>query len=253
MPNIMVLDTETTSLEKPFCYNLGYAIYNTDEAEYLDVQDFVIAQVWDNLPLFESAYYKEKRPLYVAAMRAHKAEKIKWGYAMQEMKRAIKKYNVTSCYAYNSPFDDKVITFNCDWYHCQNPLDNLPIFDIRGYAHQFICGTNDYKQYCEENQLFTDSGNYSTTAEAVTRYLMNDNTFNEEHIALSDSLIETDILNECRNRGAELATNYTVVRSFPRIVKHPFTIKVDKEVIYQGEYLKKYVRSDTYSFTTEEG
>ena len=28
--NIMVFDTETVSVNKPFCYNIGYVIYNTD-------------------------------------------------------------------------------------------------------------------------------------------------------------------------------------------------------------------------------
>ena len=28
--NIVVFDTETTSVEKPFCYNIGYVIYDTD-------------------------------------------------------------------------------------------------------------------------------------------------------------------------------------------------------------------------------
>ena len=136
--NYLVLDTETTNLEKCYCYNLGYTIISP-EGETLASRDFVITQIWDNLPLFASAYYADKRPIYVKAMRAHKAEKIKWGYAMQEMKRDIKKFNVSSCYAYNSPFDDKVIQFNCDWFHTQNAIETIPIFDIRGYAHHFIC------------------------------------------------------------------------------------------------------------------
>ena len=28
--NILVFDTETISVDKPFCYNIGYAIYDTD-------------------------------------------------------------------------------------------------------------------------------------------------------------------------------------------------------------------------------
>lgn len=249
--NILILDTETTAIEpnKCFCYNLGMVIHNTETNSTLEAKDFVITQVWDNLPLFESAYYKDKRPLYVSAMRARKARKEKWGYVCQEMKRDIKKYNVQSCYAYNSPFDDNVISFNCNWFHTQNPIETIPIFDIRGYAHKWLCD-EEYFAYCEANSLFTESGNYSTTAEAVTRYIRQDNTFMEEHTALSDSIIETEILMECLRRGGELATEYPVVRSFPRLTRTPFTIKVNKEIIYQGEYVKKYIRNNTYSFTT---
>ena len=43
--NIIVFDTETVNLEKPFVYNIGYVIYNTDTAEILATKDFVVEQV----------------------------------------------------------------------------------------------------------------------------------------------------------------------------------------------------------------
>ena len=247
--NYLVLDSETTNLEpKPFCYNLGYTIISP-EGETLTNRDFVITQIWDNLPLFASAYYADKRPVYVKAMRARKAEKIKWGYAMQEMKRDIKKFNVSSCYAYNSPFDDKVIQFNCDWFHTQNAIETIPIFDIRGYAHHFICN-DEYFAFCEQNQRFTDSGNYSTTAETMFQYITQNPDFIEDHTALSDSLIEAQILLKCIAAGASPAMEYEVIRTFPRITQTPFKVKVDGQIIYDGEYIRKYIRNNVYSFTT---
>ena len=183
------------------------------------------------------------------AMRARKAEKIKWGYAMQEMKRDIKKFNVSSCYAYNSPFDDKVIQFNCDWFHTQNAIETIPIFDIRGYAHHFICN-DEYFAFCEQNQRFTDSGNYSTTAETMFQYITQNPDFIEDHTALSDSLIEAQILLKCIAAGASPATEYEVIRTFPRITQTPFKVKVDGQIIYDGEYIRKYIRNNVYSFTT---
>lgn len=248
MDNILILDTETTSLDRPYCYNLGYLIVSPDN-QILCQHDFVIAQVWDNLPLFASAYYADKRPLYVNAMRGRKAEKIKWGFAMQQLKRDIKQFKVTSCYAYNSSFDDKTIQFNCDWFHTQNAIETIPIFDIRAYAHQWICD-DKYLAFCEQQQLLTESGNYSTTAESVYRYITADADFEEAHTALADSIIENSILQYCFRKGATPATEYKIVYSFPRISTKPFKIKVDGQIIYDGEYIKKYVRNDTYSFTT---
>ena len=92
--NILVYDTETTSLDKPFCYDVGYSIINTETGLTEVEKHFVIEQTWHNLPLFESAYYKEKRPIYIQLMRQHKATMNKWGYVMQEMHRDIKKYHV---------------------------------------------------------------------------------------------------------------------------------------------------------------
>ena len=33
--NICVFDTETTSINKPFCYNVGYTIVNSEKWEHL--------------------------------------------------------------------------------------------------------------------------------------------------------------------------------------------------------------------------
>ena len=53
--NILIFDTETTSLEKPFCYNIGYTIFNTDAAEIELKKDYVVEQVWHNPMLFTTA------------------------------------------------------------------------------------------------------------------------------------------------------------------------------------------------------
>lgn len=248
----MVFDTEATGLDKPFCYDVGYIIYNDNGTE-LARRHFVIEQVWHNLPLFESAYYHDKRPLYINLMRSKKAIMDKWGYVMLAMKRDIREYNVTAAYAYNADFDDKVFTFNCDWFKCNNPLENIPIFDIWGYVSQFISNSKEYQAFCETNQYFTDTGNYKTSAEVVFRYLMQDTSFEEAHIGLKDVEIEAQILHHCLNLGAEKETEYKVVKVLPRLVEKPFTVKVNGEILYKGKYIKKYVRDGLYSFTTLEG
>lgn len=250
MSNKMILDTEATGLDKPFCYDVGYCILDTNKMLIVEEKHFVIEQIWHNLPLFESAYYKEKRPLYIQLMRQHKAVMNKWGYIMREMYRDIKKYGITDVYAYNSDFDDKVFTFNCDWYKCNNPLDTIAIHDIWGYASHIITHLETYKNFCEENKLFTESGNYKTSAESVYRFITNDSTFEEKHMGLYDAQIETAILVHCIENGATWDTNYKPVKILQRIIPHPFTIKVNGEIIHQGEYIKKYVREGLYSFTT---
>ena len=91
--NIMIFDTETTNLEKPFCYNVGYCIYDTDTDTTLVKKDFVIEQIWSNLPLFSSAYYADKRPLYINRMRARKVFLKKFGHVTREMINDIKNFS----------------------------------------------------------------------------------------------------------------------------------------------------------------
>lgn len=245
----MIFDTETTSLDRPFCYDVGYYIINMLTFEIVKTKHYIIEQVWHNLPLFESAYYKDKRPLYVQLMRARKAEMNKWGYVMQDMIRDIKKYEITDAYAYNSNFDEKVFNFNCDWFKTNNPFDTVAIHDIRGYANQFITCNDEYKQFCEENKLFTETGNYSATAENVYRAISGDTNFDEAHMGMYDAQIEYEILKFCvKYCEAEWSKDYPVQMILPREKRTPFTIKINNQIVYQGEYLKKTVRNNIFNF-----
>ena len=50
--------------------------------------------------------------------------------------------------------------------------------------------------------------------------------------------------------GANWGEDLKVNKILPRVQETPFTIKVNGEELYQGKYVKKYVRNGTYSFTT---
>lgn len=250
---VMVFDTETTDLSKCFCYDFGYVIIDTENGEIVKRGHYVIEQVWHNLPLFESAYYKEKRALYIPLMRARKACMDKWGYVMQAVRRDIKAYEITDAYAYNSNFDDKVISYNCDWYKCMNPFDNVAIHDIWGFASAFITDTPEYRAFCEQYQRFTDTGNYSGNAETVYQFITNNPAFMEEHMGLYDSEIEGAILVYCVAHGADYDAHYPVKKVLTRPQVVPFTVKVNGRVVLSGNYIKKYIRNNTYNFTTEEG
>ena len=244
----IVFDTETTSLDKPFCYDVGYKVLSPDGAEIVR-RHFVIEQVWHNLPLFESAYYKEKRQLYIQLMRSKKAVMDKWGYVMRTMARDIKQNCVTAAYAYNASFDDKVFTFNCDWFKCNNPLENIPIFDIWAYASEFITNKPEYKIFCEMNGFFTDTGNYKASAEIVYRFITEDINFSEAHMGVYDVDIETEILQFCFENGAKEETEYKLQKILHRPHLTPYVVKVNGKIIHEGVYVKKYIKNDVYNFT----
>ena len=231
--NIVVFDTETTSLNKPFCYNIGYSIRNTENDILLE-REFVVEQIWHNLPLFSTAYYAEKRSIYVERMRARKVTMDKFGYICQQMIRDFKAYSVERAFAFNSDFDERVFAFNCDWFKCNNPFDNIPISDIRGFVHEFVVN-EEYKQFCEEHELFTETGNYATTAESVYKFIV-DCAFEEEHTALNDSQIEADILYYCLLKGADINTNYSAKRSIERKRIKTLHIQVSNKLDYYFNY-----------------
>lgn len=232
---VCVFDTETVNLEKPFCYNIGYLIYDTELDEILVKHDYIVEQVWHNPMLFTTAYYANKKEKYISAMRGKTATLEKFGYIMQQMKRDFKAYEVENAFAYNSPFDEKVFDYNCDWFKCINPFDNIMIYDIRGYAHQYIV-TDKYKAFCDKYSLYTETGNYSTTAEAMFRYISGNTTFDEEHTALADSEIELEILKFAVYHGATYGTNYATFRSIKREQNKTLSIKYNKEELLNINY-----------------
>lgn len=239
--NIVVFDTETTSLEKPFCYNIGYAIYDTDTRACIIKREYVIEQVWHNKALFESAYYANKRPIYVSRMKSRSVLMDKFGYVTQRMIKDFKAYEVRQAYAYNSQFDEKVFEFNCDWFKVNNPFDNIPIYDIRGYVHNKIAFMEEYKSFADKHKLYTDSGNYSTTAEALFKYVSGNTAFEEEHTALADTEIEAEVLFKCINLGCEYGKDYKVYNSIPRNVDRVFTLVDTNGNSYQFSYKRKTI------------
>ena len=247
---IIVFDTETIGLTKCYTYNVGYVIYDTETAEVLDKQDFIIEQVWHNLPLFQTAYYADKRPLYISAMKGKRAKMIKFGYAMRKISKAIHDFDVECGYAFNSPFDEKVFDFNCDWYKVANPLDEIPILDIRGVVHKSIAFTEGFQTFCDNYGYYTEGGNYSTTAETVYRYLFN-NDFVEAHTALADSEIEMEILVKLiTDYDLAFGKEYKTYNSIPKRGKS-LTI-IDKELqteVYTREYTKIRIKKDSDGVT----
>ena len=241
--NIVIFDTETTSLEKPFCYNIGYVIVNVEERKTLLRKEFVVEQIWHNIPLFESAYYKDKRAIYISRMKARTIKLEKFGYITQQMIKDFKQYGVEYAYAYNSGFDESVFNYNCEWFKVINPFEQVKIIDIRGLVHNFIAFTDNFKNFCETYKRFTDSGNYSTTAETLFQYVSGVVSFEEEHTALADSEIESEILFKCLELGGQVGCDYKVYKTIPREVEQVLEIVSGGEV-HTFSFTKKTTRGN---------
>ena len=240
--NILVFDTETVDVEHAFCYNVGYTIVNIETREKLLKRDYVIEQVWENKMLFSTSYYAEKKQLYINALRGRKASIKHWGHTMQRMIKDIQDYNVEFAYAFNSPFDVRVFDFNSEWFKSSNALDYVETIDIRGLINQLLF-SEEYKAFCEENGYYTESGNYSGNAETLTKFIRQDIDFVEDHTALSDSLIEADIILYMIDKyGVDITKEGKVYATVPRETEREMVI-VHNGVEHKFTYLKKLTRN----------
>lgn len=240
--NILVFDTETVDVEHAFCYNVGYTIVNIETREKLLKRDYVIEQVWENKMLFSTSYYAEKKQLYINALRGRKASIKHWGHTMQRMIKDIQEYNVEFAYAFNSPFDIRVFDFNSEWFKTSNALDYVKTIDIRGLINKLLF-SDEYKAFCEENGFYTESGNYSGNAETLTKFIRQDIDFVEDHTALSDSLIEADIILYMIDKyGVDITQEGKVYATVPRETEREMVI-VHNGVEHKFTYLKKLTRN----------
>lgn len=240
--NILVFDTETVDVEHAFCYNVGYTIVNLETKEKLIKRDYVIEQVWENKMLFSTAYYAEKKQLYINALRGRKATIKHWGHTMQRMIKDIQEYNVEFAYAFNSPFDVRVFDFNSEWFKSSNALDYVETIDIRGLINKLLF-SDEYKAFCEENGFYTESGNYSGNAETLTKFIRQDIDFVEDHTALSDSLIEADIILYMIDKyGVDITKEGKVYATVPRETEREMVI-VHNGIEHKFTYLKKLTRN----------
>lgn len=223
-------DKQKICIAKPLVYDIGWTISDR-KGEIIKKVSYLIQETFFVPNVFNTAYYKSKRPLYLERLERGEMEVKTWNKAMEELQKDLQ--NVTISTAYNACFDfKKAIPFTeryiknlysphyNDWekWQKQKCIDILegnntdknddyligtfklrdreyPICDLWGIACKQLLNNQKYKRYCMQNGRLSASGLYfSTSAETVFQYLTNSSDFVEEHTALSDAIIECQIL-----------------------------------------------------------
>lgn len=220
----------TIAIAKPLIYDLGYTIIDNKGNIYAK-KNFLISEIFSVPEIFNTAYYKDKRNLYLEKLQKGEIILTDWNTANRELTEDLSL--VCAVGAYNSMFDyKKAIPFTdlyinmlyspdfhewlneqsriCDWLvgggksQVENARDfekdifrykgNIyPLFDIWGLACRYLLD-EEYKRMCIENGWASASGKYFTTnAEKVFRFLSGNMEFEECHTAIEDCLIESEI------------------------------------------------------------
>ena len=201
----VVLDTETTnSIDDPLAYDVGFAVVN-DEGRVFEAYSFVVAEVFLDEELMESAYFKEKIPMYWEDIKARRRILAKLSTISRTLARIMKKYDTNIICAHNARFDYRSTNttqrfLTSSKYRYFFPY-GIKICDTLKMAREAFSNEEDYIRFCDENGYRTSHNQLRMTAEILYRYISGNNEFIEEHKGLADVLIEKEILFACRERG----------------------------------------------------
>lgn len=201
---IMVLDVETTNNQievknapnDGLVYDIGFTIADKKGNVYAK-RSFAIKEIFDWTSLMNTAYYKNKLPIYYNRIAEGRMEKISIWDARKRIHKAMEYFNITEVYAYNANFDYTTLNntvrylsgSGCRWFFPYG----TQICDIWHIACQ-VLGVQKTFQW--EN-VRNNNGNLLTNAERMFAYMSSNEEFEEEHTGLADALIETQILARC--------------------------------------------------------
>ena len=205
---VVVIDTETTNnIDEPICYDMGWAVIDTDTWEVVKTRSFAVAEVFLDKPFMALAYFAEKIPQYWDEIKSHKRTLARLSTIYFALRNDCKEYEVAAIYAHNARFDwlsatltQRLVT--CSKYRYFFPY-GVEVRDTLSMAREVFNHDEDYINFCVNNDYFTARGQKRFTAEILYRFLSNDNEFIEEHKGIDDVLIEKEILRACWERGVK--------------------------------------------------
>ena len=207
MEKYIMLDTETTnSLDDPICYDVGFAVVDRNGSVY-ETHSFVVAEVFLNEELMESAYFIEKVPQYWEDIKKGTRKLAKFNTIRKVLAETMKKYNTNIVIAHNARFDYRSTAKTQRYLTKSKYRYFLPygteIWDTLKMAREVLKNDVDYDNFCYNNNYVTKRGCKRFTAEILYRFFTGDNDFVESHTGLEDVTIEKVIFAECMARGAE--------------------------------------------------
>lgn len=225
-------EKKAISIAKPLIYDLGWTICDAKGKIYRK-RSFLITEIFSVPSVFNTAYYKEKRPQYLEKLKAGSISLKTWKETTEILERdllevqAVGAYNAAFDFKKAIPFTEKYIEalYSSDFQRWEEVQEKVcaniargkkaakrdgapefdpctftfrgiayPIFDIWGLACKHLLNTDEYRNACLANNWITSSGKYyQTSAEKAFAYLMNDREFLESHTAIEDAEIESAI------------------------------------------------------------
>lgn len=197
----IVLDTETAnSLEEPLVYDLGWAVVDKNGKVY-ETFSFVVADIFLDKELMNSAYFAEKIPTYWEQIKSGDRVLARFSNIRKIFMNSVKAYGVKKFFAHNMRFDYRSLNLTQRFLTASKYRYFFPygaeICDTLKMSRQVLKNNIDYDNFCWDNNYLTKRNAKRYTAEILYRFITNDNNFCESHTGLEDVLIEKEIMRFC--------------------------------------------------------
>lgn len=238
-------EKQTVAIAKPLVYDIGWTITDR-QGNIVKKENFLVQETFFVPNVFNTAYYRDKRPIYMELLEKGAIDVANWNDIIELLISDLEQVDLTT--AYNAcfdfkkaiPFTERYISalYTTDYQkwednqkrQCKEMVKNgksnakndeylNPYFKLRGVQYPIadlwciacerLININKYRNFCLERDLVTASVIYfKSSAETSFQYLMNNYDFIEDHTALSDAIIESQILTKALKKGKVEPTLY---------------------------------------------
>ena len=166
-------------------------------------RSYVVAEIFLDKDLMNTAYFKEKIPQYWKDIKAKKRVLASFKNIRKQFCIDRKKYNVTNVFAHNALFDYRALNNTIRFLTGSKNRYFFPycveLWDTLKMSQDALRNKKAYCEFCEKHNYKT---NHKTpqnryTAEILYRFISGDNNFEESHTGLEDVEIESKIFAYC--------------------------------------------------------
>ena len=204
----IVIDTETTnSIEDPICYDIGFAVVDSDGNVY-EKHSYVVADIFLDKELMKSAYFADKIPQYWKDIKNGERMLRRFKTIRMIFRDVCAQYDVKTVIAHNARFDYHSLNLTQRFLTCSKWRYFFPygtkIWDTLKMSREVLNKDNGYNEFCNDNNFLTANGTKRFTAEVIYKYLTGNLDFEESHTGLEDVMIEKDIFSYCVTKKPEI-------------------------------------------------
>lgn len=206
---IILIDTETCPIDNTIdgvnpnnmlVYDIGYRIIDRHNNCYVE-RSFVVDDIFfGEYEKMRTSYYYDKLPNYYHELAQGSIFNTSWESIVDIMREDIELYHINTIAAHNARFDCIALNTTAKYLNKGYMLPyGIEWWDTLKMANSTFGKYKKYRKFCEDNNYMTKhkTPRPRMTAECIYRYLTKDTNFIEEHRAIYDARIESEILKAC--------------------------------------------------------